>query len=66
MCLRLKDSQNLADEVVDYIKERGSNAKTIQEAIKDDKVKKIIDEGINNTNQKAISQAQRIVKYKIL
>lgn len=30
MCLRLKDQQNLADEVIDYIKERGSTAKTIQ------------------------------------
>jgi hypothetical protein len=29
MCMRLKDSQNLADEVVEYLKERGCEIKTI-------------------------------------
>lgn len=34
--------------------------------MKDPKLKKIIDEGIEVANDKAISKAQRIVKFKIL
>lgn len=30
MCLKLKDAHNLAPEVIEYIKARGSDAKTIQ------------------------------------
>lgn len=66
MCLKLKGNDHLADEVVDYLKKRGAQVQTIHEAMKDDKVRKIINEGIEKSNSKAISKAQRIVKFKIL
>jgi hypothetical protein len=52
--------------VVDYLRERGCEVRTVGEAMVDEKLRKIINEGIERTNQKAISQAQRIIKYKIL
>lgn len=67
ICMKLKEnSPALADEVIDYLSARGSNAKTVHDAIKCEKVKKIIDEGIEKANNKAISRAQRIIRYKIL
>lgn len=64
--MRLKDQNNLADEVVTYISGKGSKAKTIQQAIKCENLKKIITDGIELANDKAISKAQRIIKFKIL
>ena len=50
MCLKLKDKENLTDEVIDYLKERGCQAQTIQEAIKNPKLKAIIEDGVNKAN----------------
>lgn len=52
--------------MVDYIKQRGSNATTIEQAMKCEKLNTLITEGIEQANGKAISKAQRIVKFKIL
>lgn len=66
LCLKLKDSTNLADEIVEVIKAKGSSAKTIHEAMKCPIVHEMISEALKKTNEKAISRAQHIHKYKIL
>ena len=52
--------------MIDYIKERGSDAQTIQQAVTCQKLKAIIEAGLNKANDKAISKAQRIIKFTIL
>ena len=66
LCLKLKDPNNLSDEIIDYLGPKGSNAKTITEAIQCPNLQKIIHDGIELANEKAISKAQRIIKFKIL
>ena len=56
----------LTEEVVTYLKARGSSATTIKETIQCKNLKKIIDEGIEVANKKAISNAQRVHKWVIL
>ncbi len=46
VCLKLKTPELLSDEVVNYISQRGSTAKTIKEALQCQALKKIIHEGI--------------------
>jgi long-chain-fatty-acid--CoA ligase ACSBG len=57
---------NLTNEVLDFIKEIGSEAATIIEAINDDKIKFVIQKSIDEVNIKAISRAQLIRKWTIL
>ena len=66
LCLKLKDPVNLDDEVVKYLSQRGCPAKTIEQAIGCPKLKALIEEGIQKANEKAISKAQWIIKFKIL
>ena len=66
LCLKLKDKENLADEMIEFIRERGSEAQTIEDALKCPKLKAIIEDGIKLANNKAISNAQRIIKFTIL
>lgn len=66
LCLKLKNPELLADDVVEYITARGSNAKTIKEAIACPTVKKIISEGLEKANEKAISNAQKVQKFTII
>ena len=56
----------LTEEVITYLKAKGCPAKTVKEAIECQTLKKIIDEGIEVANKKAISNAQRIQRYVIL
>lgn len=56
----------LADDVVNYVKGKGSNATTVKEAIGCDKFKAIVQAGINAANEKAISNAQKIQRFTIL
>jgi long-chain-fatty-acid--CoA ligase ACSBG len=61
------DSQgNLTKEVLDYLKEIGSEATTILEAINCDKIKFFIQKCIDEVNKKAVSRAQLIRKWTIL
>jgi long-chain-fatty-acid--CoA ligase ACSBG len=57
---------NLLKEVLDYLKEIGSSATTILEAINCDKIKFFIQKSIDEVNKKAISRAQLIRKWTIL
>lgn len=66
LCLKLKDPKNLLDEAADYLRAKGSSAKTVDEVIKCPHAQKIIKDGIELANEKAISKAQRIIKFKIL
>ena len=56
----------LTDEVITYLKTRGSSATTAQEASKCPVVKKIVQEGIDAANKKAISNAQRVQRFTYL
>ena len=56
----------LTEEVISFIKAKGSNAKTVKEAIVCPKLKKIVQEGMDAANKKAISNAQRIVKFILI
>ena len=52
--------------MIEFIRERGSEAQTIEDALKCPKLKAIIEDGIKLANNKAISNAQRIIKFTIL
>ena len=64
--MRLKDPLNLDPEITDYLRQRGSEVTTIDQAMKCDKLKAIIADGIEKANDKAISRAQRIIKFKVM
>ena len=66
MTLRTVAPGKLSDEVITYIKARGSNAKTVKEAMNCPAMNKIIQQGIDAANEKAISKAQRVQKFIIL
>lgn len=66
MTLRTANPGQLSDQVVTYIKGKGSNAKTVKEAIECQALRKIIQQGIDVANEKAISKAQRIQRFIIL
>jgi long-subunit acyl-CoA synthetase (AMP-forming) len=59
-------SGKLDASVTSYLQDRGCNAKTVQEAIKDEKVRKILAEGLKKANEKAISRAQHVQDFVIL
>ncbi len=64
--LKTDTEGNLQKEVLDYLKEVGSTATTILEAINCDKIKFYIQKSIDEVNKKAISRAQLIRKWTIL
>lgn len=66
LVLKTKSPGVLADEVVSYIKPRGSNATTVAEAVKCEALRKIVQGGIDAANKKAISKAQNVQKFGFL
>jgi long-chain-fatty-acid--CoA ligase ACSBG len=64
--LKTDSEGNLAKEVLDQIKEIGSEATTIIEALNDEKIKFYIQKCIDEVNKKAVSRAQLIRKWSIL
>lgn len=58
--------ENLAAETIEELKRIGSHSVTIQQALKDSKIRKYIEDGIKVYNQQAVSQAQNIAKFEIL
>lgn len=64
--LKTDHEGNLTKEVLDFIKEIGSEATTIVESINDDKIKFYIQKSIDEVNKKAVSRAQLIRKWTIL
>lgn len=59
-------SGKLDDTTKKYFASRGCQVGTLQEAVKDEKVRKIIDEGLKKANLKAISRAQHVQDFMIL
>ena len=59
-------NQQLAKSVVEQLRSRGSNATTVEEAQKDEVVKKMIDEAVEGYNKVAISRAQEIRKWYLM
>lgn len=59
-------TDKLAEEAKVYLKQQEVNATTLQEAKKDPKVKKLIEEAIKKVNSKTISRASRVQKWLIL
>jgi len=59
-------SDNLAPQVIKEIEAAGSQAKTIQDALKDGKLREYIQAGVDRYNKVATSGAQRIQKFTIL
>jgi long-chain-fatty-acid--CoA ligase ACSBG len=66
--LTFKTDQNghLLKEVLDFIKDMGSEATSTVEAINCDKIKFFIQKSIDEVNKKAVSRAQLIRKWTIL
>lgn len=60
------EAGNLMDDVKHVMKEIGSKAQTVQEAISCPIYLKRVQQGINVANEKAISKAQRIIKFHLL
>ena len=59
-------SGQLDSSVTSCLQDRGCNAKTVQEAVKDEKVRKILSDGLKKANEKAISRAQYVQDFIIL
>jgi long-chain-fatty-acid--CoA ligase ACSBG len=64
--LKTDPNGNLSQEVLDYLKEIGSEATSIVEAINDDKIKFYIQKCIDEVNKKAVSRAQLVRKWTII
>jgi long-chain-fatty-acid--CoA ligase ACSBG len=64
--LKTDPNGNLTQEVLDFIKEIGSDATNIVEAINCDKIKFVIQKNIDEVNKKAVSRAQLVRKWAIL
>ncbi len=50
----------------EYFAERGTKLETVKQTIDDEKVRKIINEGLKKANEKAISRAQYVQDFIIL
>jgi len=50
----------------EYFSERGSKIDTVKDAVNDEKLRKIISDGIKKANEKAISRAQYVQDFIIL
>jgi long-chain-fatty-acid--CoA ligase ACSBG len=60
------NSGTLDKVTLNYLADRGCKAKTVTEARSDEKLKKIISEGLKKANEKAISRAQHIQDFIVL
>ena len=51
---------------VNYLADRGCKATTVAEGMKDEKLRKLLAEGLKKANEKAISRAQHVQDFVIL
>lgn len=61
-----KPTEALSDDAIKIVKDIGSNAKTLSDAMKDEKLLKFIDAGIKKANERSISRAQHVRKWAII
>ena len=59
-------TSDLEKSALNKIQQLGSEAKTIQDAQNDEKIRKYIEAGITTANKRATSQAQRVQKFEIV
>lgn len=59
-------TEALNKEALAICKQLGSNAKTVEDAEKDEAIAKHIQNGIDEYNKNAVSRAQKVQKFKIL
>ena len=62
----LEPKSDLTKGCQEWCAEIGSKAKTIEDAVNDDLVKKAVQLGLDRANAQAISNAQRIQKFQLL
>ena len=61
-----KPTEFLSEDAIKIIKDLGSNAKTVSDALKDEKLLKVVDAGIKRANEKSVSRAQHVRKWAII
>jgi long-chain-fatty-acid--CoA ligase ACSBG len=59
-------SGNLDTLSKQYLADRGCKGTTIKEVVKDEKLRKIVSDGLKKANEKAISRAQFVQDFAIL
>ena len=62
----LEPKQTLSEACLDWCKEIGSKAKTVEEANADEIVRKAIQQGLDRVNQAATSNAQKLQKWTLI
>lgn len=59
-------TNTLDPSLAQLLRERGSGARTVYEAAHDHVLRNIIEEGMERVNRRAVSRAQRVIKFQVV